>query len=129
MALPKGCTLCRLQDISFITTKEGKTKICVSQSARKDLYHSIISTDTTLPWRHSWRCCKSLLSEVESRLLVSCGGLKSSTRHVSCSLIIFSPDENSSVRLDVVIHDVLVKLCLLLKFHPSSHVAYRVIPF
>lgn len=41
----------------------------------------------------------------------------------------FSPDENSPTKLDVVIHNFLEKLCLLLKCHPSFHVAYRAIPF
>lgn len=44
--------LVRTSDISFITTKEVKTKICASKSARKYLYHLIISSDTTLPLRH-----------------------------------------------------------------------------
>lgn len=52
MALPKGYTLCRLRDISFITTKEFKTKFCASEAARKFLHHLIITADTTLPLSH-----------------------------------------------------------------------------
>lgn len=52
MALPKGCILCRLQDISFIMTNEVKTKFCASDAVKKALHHLIISADTDVPLSH-----------------------------------------------------------------------------